>query len=101
MGHKKVCFVCRKAFSISNDATAVSVTHKCPVCGNTAHVLSQKFKPPKRTDLKQWEMVKFLVDNGFVFHSQLKCISRGSYIKVPYPKSMEEAKEFVATYGRS
>ena len=66
---------------------------KCPHCGGIARNLGRKFKPPKRSDKKQWQKVKFLVSKGFLFHS--------IYVDgrlVPYPGTLEEAKEFVEKY---
>ena len=94
MGHKKVCFNCRKAFSLyKNNAEAINLV--CPECGEACRVLNQKFKPPKRDDLQKWEVVKFLVDSGFVFQNVYKEVTKGVYLQIPYPQNMPDAKEFV------
>ena len=89
MGHKKVCFTCRKAFSLYNyDAKHVNLI--CPECGLDTILLNHKFRPPKRDDLKQWQLAKFLVDHGFLFSHVYK-----DNIMIHYPKTMEEAEIFV------
>lgn len=54
-------------------------------------VVSQKFKPPKKTDLKSWEVVAYLLENGYTFYSAYDKDGR----HIPYPKTLEEAMEFV------
>jgi hypothetical protein len=56
--------------------------------------LSRKFKPPKARDAQQWAKVRFLVEHGFSFYSVYERTEFGE-IKVPYPKTLEEAREFV------
>lgn len=94
MGYKKVCFTCRKAFSIYlNEAETTNLT--CPECGNPSTILNQKFKPPRREDVKQWEVAKFLSDNGFTYQNVYREIGPGVKQQIAYPKNMEGAKEFV------
>ncbi len=59
-------------------------------------VFLRHFKAPKRMDTQQWKKVKFLFDNGFRF--QKIRIINGSHVigTVPYPKTLLEAKGFVA-----
>jgi len=89
MGHKKVCFTCRKAFSLYEYETK-QVNLTCPECGLDTILLNHKFRPPKRDDLKQWQLAKFLVDHGFLFSHAYK-----DNIMIHYPKTMEEAETFV------
>ncbi len=95
MGHKKVCFECRKAYSI-NGLMYSEIEHNCPECGIKAIVLNHKFRPPKREDIKQWMLVKFLVDHGFRYDH---VNSNGAYVR--YPVTMDEAKTFVIDHRRS
>jgi len=71
---------------------------KCPNCGGIAYNLGRHFKAPKKTNKKQWEKIRFLVENGFRFQK----IHNGSrhYETVPYPETLEEAKEFVVKYKK-
>jgi DNA-directed RNA polymerase subunit RPC12/RpoP len=46
MGHKLICFKCRKSFSIGTDYS-VEHSNVCPNCGNAMAMVDQKFKPPK------------------------------------------------------
>lgn len=89
MGHKKVCFSCRKAFSLY-DYEAKNVNLTCPECGVDTILLNHKFRPPKRDDLKKWQLAKFLVDNGFHFNHVYK-----DNRLIHYPTNMEDAKRFV------
>ncbi len=100
MGYKKVCFSCRKAFSLGNDLAMISPGKKCPECGNEASLLNHKFRPPKQSDSKAWELAEYLVGHGFMFDHQSKWIARGTYIDVPYPTTMEEAVHFVAAFKK-
>jgi len=94
MGHKKVCFTCRKAFSLyAYEAKEVNLT--CPECGLVTILLNHKFRPPERDDLKQWNLAKFLVDHGFLFKHVYK-----DYKLVHYPTNMEDAKQFVIDHKR-
>ena len=92
MGYKSVCLNCRKAFSQGTDYTNFQRDKLCPDCGNSMVFLSAKFRPPKKRDNKKWEVVEFLVENGFYYES----IYDGGY--VIYPETMKEAKEFVEKY---
>ncbi len=47
MGHKLICFKCRKSFSIGTDYS-VEHSNVCPNCGNAMAMVDQKFKPPKK-----------------------------------------------------
>ncbi len=94
MGHKKVCFGCRKAFSIYiNPSTEINLT--CPECGKATTLLNHKFRPPKKDEVKKWKIAEYLKDNGFFFHHAYEQIEKGVYLQVPYPDTMEEAIEFV------
>ena len=66
---------------------------KCPHCGSVAHNVGRTFKPPKRKDDAQWEKVAFLIRNGFPFHPIYD-----EHQRVPYPKTLAEAKEFVKKF---
>lgn len=100
MGQKKVCLDCRKAFNISNNIDNYVLI--CPQCNKESIELSHLFQPPKMNDIKKWEVVKFLIDNGCRFNHIRevnftdKNESYGNYIK--YPVSIKEAIEFVRLY---
>ncbi len=74
--------------------------HICPECGAQATLLSQRFKPPKKEDKAAWEVVRFLVQAGFRYHGVWHMIRPGMYLRQgAYPKSMRDAKFFVAQWG--
>jgi len=84
------CFHCRKSFK----KPASSSPRICPECTGELTRLSRKFKPPKARDTAQWAKVKFLVEHGFLFYSVYESAALGG-ARVPYPKTLEEAREFV------
>lgn len=84
------CFDCRRAFRRAFRREVA----KCPACGNDAVRLDHKFKTPAITQIDQWEKVRFLYAHGFTFARQYDENGR----RVPYPRTLEEARVFVATY---
>jgi len=97
MGHKKVCCKCRKAFSVQkNIETDINLI--CPECGGKMTLFDHKFRPPKQSNSKQWELVEFLKNNGFVYQHIYRSIERGMTIVVKYPENMADARSFVQLY---
>lgn len=96
MGYKILCLSCRLTFSIGNNLETMPKTRPCPLCKKPMVFVSQKFKAPKRKDTKEWEKVSFLISHGFYFDSVYKEVKRGVWLPVPYPKTLREAKAFVA-----
>ncbi len=92
MGHKIVCIDCRIAFNrdFSNDS---ETNHPCPQCGKDMFILSHRFRPPKKGDIKKWETVKYLINNGFFYQHIL---DNNCY--TTYPENLQDAKEFVQKY---
>ena len=102
MGHKKVCFNCRKSFSLGTDYT-IKHSAKCPDCGQPTSILQHTFRPPNRDDIKKWKVAEFLKDHGFIFQHIYKDINTKNGIVsaenyVEYPTTMEDAKDFVLKY---
>jgi DNA-directed RNA polymerase subunit RPC12/RpoP len=97
VGYKKVCFKCRKAFSIYKIAKD-PVNPKCPNCGGKAVIFNHKFRPPKQNDLDKCGLIKFLSDNGFVYQHVFLQVDEGSLAEAPYPKNLKEAKSFVKKF---
>ena len=66
-------------------------------------LVNHRFRPPKKNDKKKWELVEFLITNGFPFQHIYKK-AKSEYYKtqsdnyVEYPKTMEEARDFVIKY---
>ncbi|AOR29123.1 hypothetical protein FORMB_20950 [Formosa sp. Hel1_33_131] len=63
------------------------------------------FQPPKQTEKKKWEVVKYLVENGFRYYHVWETINRNSKGEITsyqnytkYPDNMNDAKEFVEKY---
>ena len=91
------CFECNKSFKREFDpAKEYPLELKCPSCGGVSHNFGRHFKPPKKTDKKQWLKVKFLFEHGFNFQKIYDKNKNGE--NIPYPKTLEEAKDFVIKY---
>jgi DNA-directed RNA polymerase subunit RPC12/RpoP len=104
MGHKKVCLNCRKAFNQNSDLEIQSGL-TCPECGQKMTKVNHKFRPPKKSDIKKWDVVEYLIENGFLFQHIYKDIDekKGLISKeksVDYPTNMSEAKIFVEEFKR-
>jgi predicted RNA-binding Zn-ribbon protein involved in translation (DUF1610 family) len=102
MGHKKICLGCRLSFNRPFDSGSEK-KHYCPECGNPMILLAHRFRPPKKSEDKKWETVKFLIENGFYFQhineigeSENGLINSQNYVK--YPDNLRDAKEFVQHY---
>ena len=92
MGYKNVCLKCKRVENLNPNQEFR--TGACPVCSAQMHFVSHKFRPPKATDTKSWEVVAFLITSGFRFHT----IRDENGMAVEYPRTMPDAKEFVAEY---
>ena len=91
------CFDCRKSFKREFDlSTEFPLTLKCPNCGGTSHNFGRHFKAPRRTDDRQWRKIRFLFENGFYFQHVYD--ESDSDRPVPYPETLEQAKDFVVRY---
>jgi len=99
---KKLCLTCRKSFNISFEDSILS-NFKCPQCGKHAFVVTHRFRPPKVDDKRKWDIVKFLIDNGFSYqHIAIYEPDRHGIKRfvayVQYPENMLDAIEFVEKY---
>ena len=102
MGQKVICLNCRKSFSQGTDINDRKEAN-CPECFRPMILLPHRFRPPKMTDDKKWETVRYLIENGFCYqHIYLKMETKNgvtsyeNYAK--YPDNMRDAKEFVTKY---
>ena len=90
-----LCFECRKSFKKPRAEEA----RICPECGGPLVEVGRKFSVPKSNDKHQWEKVRFLVENGFLFQSVYEQREDKGHYKVSYPKTLKEAQEFVVKYA--
>ena len=68
MGHKLVCFNCRKVKNLdSNFDKSESINNICTKCNSAMKRLPHRFRPPKKEDLKKWKVVEYLFENGFEY----------------------------------
>jgi len=84
--HPYACFRCRKSFKRASRTAAVL---PCPECGGPSIGLTRKFKPPKRSDVKQWIKIEALVRHGFLFWS----------LGEPYPETLHEVAPFAQRHA--
>jgi hypothetical protein len=103
VGYKSVCVNCRIAFNHDTDFNNTR-SKVCPECSKEMIEVSHNFKPPKKSNLKGWKVVQYLIDNGFIYQHIYKTIvkTKNGITKyqspVKYPMKMDEAKEFVMKY---
>jgi hypothetical protein len=103
MGYKNICFRCRRTFNVGTDLTNIKYTN-CPECNGKMTFISQRFRPPRRTEDKKWETISYLIENGFIYqHIYEKVIVKNDRVRcfeklVKYPENIREAKEFVEKY---
>lgn len=95
---KFVCFDCRKSFErhwIPRENYST-----CPECNSQTIRYDHKFRPPKKSDERQWKKIEFLRDHGFYFQRVYDMKGSSIYIDAKYPKDLNEAKEFVVKYKK-
>lgn len=93
------CLACCKSFKREFDlADGVPLVLKCPNCGGKSHNLGRHFKAPKKSDKKQWAKVEFLFEHGFRFQKIYDEENGGEHI--PYPETLEQAREFVVKWKK-
>ena len=91
------CLDCCKSFKRRLEKAIRDPEHMvCPDCGGKAYNFGRHFKPPKKTDKKQWQKIRYLFENGFRFQ-KIRPV-KNSIDSIPYPKTLEEAKEFIVKY---
>ena len=89
------CVECRRSFKRPLGGPG-EFERTCPHCRATAVAVGRHFKPPRRTSVKQWEKVRFLIEKGFPFHRVYESKRGGA--AVPYPRTLEAARDFVRKY---
>ena len=94
------CFQCCKSFKREIDYHSDKWLKelKCPECGGPSYNFGRHFKAPKKLDKKQWQKVRLLFDNGFQFQKIYDQENNG--IQIPYPETLEQAKEFVERWSK-
>lgn len=96
MSDKSVCLNCKKSFSKVN-IIKQQINLVCPQCGEKIFVVNQKFKPPKKTDKKEWQIIKALIDGGYNFQSFYQEIYPNNNF-VSFPKKLSEVEPFLEAY---
>lgn len=62
-------------------------------------MLSRKFAAPKANNKPAWQVIQYLLEQGFRYYSVLHATANQGYHHVAYPKTMAAAREFVRRYG--
>ncbi|AWI26770.1 hypothetical protein HYN49_13180 [Flavobacterium pallidum] len=62
-----------------------------------------RFKPPKKENIQEWEVVKYLIENGFKYQHIYKNVELKNGVMcfsgyADYPTNIRDAKEFVEKY---
>lgn len=102
MGHKKVCLECKVTLNRPFDS-GYELTYPCPECGKSMTLLPHRFRPPKKSENKKWETIKFLIENGFYFQHIYEKIETKNGVTfyqnyVAYPDNLRDAQDFVLKY---
>lgn len=103
MGYKMVCLNCFSVENLGTNFKNFPALKKCPVCSEKMVFMDHKFEPPKKTERKQWEVIKFLFSKGFIFqhiYGEEEHGDKCSKKRVKYPKTLKEAKVFVMKYKK-
>ena len=98
MGDKSVCLNCRMSFSYDMNYDNI-ISRVCPQCKNKMINVDYKFKAPKKDNIKKWEVIKYLLENGFYFQHIYENNSWENNKIVKYPKNIKDAKIFVEKYS--
>jgi hypothetical protein len=97
MGNKSVCLNCYVSYNNGINYYVNDIYLRiCPLCGHEMKDLTNKFKPPKKDDIKKWETVKYLIEHGFYF-THIYDYENNKMAK--YPENIKDAKLFVEKYG--
>jgi hypothetical protein len=102
MGHKLLCLDCKKSENLGTDLRNL-VESNCTKCKKQMILMPHRFRPPKKADEKSWQVVRFLVENGFKYQhiyqeGSNELISKPTNNYVSYPTNMRDAKEFIEKY---
>lgn len=90
-----ICLDCQKAYKYEHtDEQKI-----CPQCKGKLTMLSRKFKTPKQSDGKEWAKIKYLIEHGFRFYSDIPS-KHGVHQRVKYPETMQQAYELVEKYKK-
>ena len=91
------CLDCRKSFKRAVQFGDYPREFPCLECGGVSYNFGRHFKPPKKSNNSQWRKIRFLFDHGFRF--QKIRVPRSSVPSIPYPATLEEARDFVVRYA--
>jgi uncharacterized Zn finger protein (UPF0148 family) len=87
------CFKCRRAFKhplIQGEWERI-----CPVCKGTEYAMGRKFRSPAKDKILEWKIIELITIRGYWGDFQSATGRR-----IPFPKTMEKAKEFLEEIDR-
>jgi hypothetical protein len=82
---KYVCLQCRIGLHDS---------HTCPRCKKLLVSIGENFRTPKKTDVKKWKILEYLVQEGYDFHICRHAYDQGN-ITEKFPNTMEQARNLI------
>jgi hypothetical protein len=102
MGYKLICIDCTESGNFGTDLSSL-VNSNINKCKNKRIFKLHHFRPLRKTDEKSWQVVKFLVENGFKYQhiyqeGSNNLVSKPTNNFVSYPTNMRDAKEFIEKY---
>lgn len=91
----EICLTCRKSFKKARS------TRICPECGQPTHRLHHNFRAPRSTAIREWDLVAFLVEEGYDFSGWVRrrCGPESVLERPGYPVNLREAREFIALWA--
>lgn len=84
MGYKKVCLKCRLVFNRPFDP-GYDLPDSCPSWQVKMKLYPNRFRPPAKTKLRKWAVVRFLAEQGFNYQKIL--IEAGVYSRERYHRT--------------
>lgn len=66
MNTHQACFDCRKSFAKTESDTP----RKCPECAEPMTDMGAFFEPPRKLNVKRWNVMNVLADNGYRFNTK-------------------------------
>jgi len=93
-----VCVKCRSSLKRPDEKNIFFRT--CVICGENAVKVDVRFRPPKKTDDKEWQKIEFLFQHGFYFQKVYRQVQSGVYLRISYPLDLKAAKVFVVEFQK-
>ena len=93
MGYKNVCINCRISLSEGTNYELFNTNKTCPTCKSNMYFVNEKFKAPKKSNDKEWKIIKYLLLSGYDFRNPYCGHEQCIYFE--FPMSLQEAEAFI------